>query len=294
MSSRPGALRSLAVLGTGAMGLPMARNLARAGLDVSAWNRTVDRARPLQDDGVRVTADAADAVREADAIVTMLSDTDAVLETMEAALGDGGSGAIWIQASTLGLDGIESCAEFAERHGLALIDAPVLGTRQPAEQGELIALVAGPDDAIERSAPAFEAIAKRTVQLGEVGEATRLKLVINHWILGIVENVAETVLLAEGLGVDPRRWLSTIEGGPLDLPYAQTKGAAILDRAFEPSFRLALARKDARLVLDAAERHDVEAALMRVVEQRMASAIEAGHGDEDMAATYFAGGSGAR
>lgn len=285
------ALRSVAVLGTGAMGLPMARNLARAGLAVSAWNRTVDRARPLQDDGVRVTADAADAVREADAIVTMLSDTDAVLETMDAALGDGGgSDAIWIQASTLGLDGIERCAKLAERYGLALIDAPVVGTRQPAEQGELIALLAGSDEAIERSAPAFDAIAKRTVQLGEVGEATRLKLVLNHWILGIVENVAETVLLAEALGVDPRRWLSTIEGGPLDLPYAQMKGTAILDRALEPSFRLALARKDARLVLDAAERHDVEAALMRVVEQRMASAIEAGHGDEDMAATYFAGG----
>jgi 3-hydroxyisobutyrate dehydrogenase len=210
-----------------------------------------------------------------------------VLETAGRALGGGDRPAVWAQMSTLGLDGTERCAALASERGVALVDAPVLGTKQPAEAGELIVLAAGPDDAVARCAPVFDAIGKHVVRLGEAGEATRLKLVLNHWILGIVENVAETMQLAEALGVDPALWLETIGGGPLDLPYAQLKGKAILERSLEPSFRLALAHKDAGLVLEAASRHQMQAALIEVVAERMARAIDAGHGDEDMAATYF-------
>jgi 3-hydroxyisobutyrate dehydrogenase len=278
---------TVAVLGTGTLGLPMARHVARAGMATRAWNRTTERARPLEDDGVRVHDDPGEAVAGADVVVTILSDADAVLDTAERALPAGDGPAVWAQMSTLGLEGTERCAVLAQERGVALVDAPVLGTKQPAEAGELIVLAAGPDEAVTRCAPVFEAVGRRVVRLGEAGEATRLKLVLNHWILGIVENVAETIRLAEGLGVDPALWLETIGGGPLDLPYAQLKGKAILDRALESSFRLALARKDAGLVLEAAARHDVDAALMQVVADRMGRAIDAGHGDDDMAATYF-------
>ena len=254
------------MLGTGTMGAPMARNLARAGHEVRAWNRTPERARALSEDGVQVTDGPERAVRGAEIALTMLSDTDSVLATMQRGLGAGAApGVVWAQMSTLGLTGIERCAALAADKGVALVDAPVLGTKAPAEAGELIVLAAGPADAVERCAPVFAAVGKQTVRLAGADGATRLKLVLNHWILGLVENVAETIGLAEGLGVDPRQWLATIAGGPLDVAYAQLKGKAILDRALEPSFRLALARKDAGLVLDAAARHDVEAALVEVV-----------------------------
>lgn len=123
---------------------------------------------------------------------------------------------------------------------------------------------------------------------GAAGTATRAKLVLNHWVLTLTEGVAETVAFAETLDVDPQLWLDAIEGGPLDSAYAQMKGEAIMSRSLEPAFSLALALKDAGLVLEAAERHDHRAALAEVIEAQMAAAITAGHGDEDMAATYFA------
>ena len=280
---------TVAVLGTGTMGLPMARNIARAGMTTRAWNRTPERARPLEDDGVTVLDDPAEAAAGADIVVTVLSDTDAVLEATNRALAGDPRPAVWAQMSTLGIDGVERCAATAQERGVALVDAPVLGTKQPAEAGELIVLAAGPDEAVTRCAPVFDAVGRRVIRLGAVGDATRLKLVLNHWILGIVENVAETIRLAEGLGVDPALWLDAIAGGPLDLPYAHLKAGAILQRRLEPSFRLELARKDARLVVEAAARHGLDAPLAELVAERMTRAIEAGHGDEDMAATYFAG-----
>lgn len=111
---------------------------------------------------------------------------------------------------------------------------------------------------------------------------------LNSWLLSLTESVAETVAFAESIDVDPRVFLQTIEGGPLDCAYAQTKGGAMIERSFAPSFSLSLARKDAGLVLEAAERHDQPVPIAEVVARQMEKAQDAGHGDEDMAATYWA------
>jgi 3-hydroxyisobutyrate dehydrogenase len=282
----PGRMTTFAVLGTGIMGLPMARNAAQAALSVRAWNRTVEKARQLEDHGAAVLEDPADAVRGAEVVVTVLSDTDAVLETVETA--SPAKGTVWAQMSTVGLGGLERCADFADTHGLVLVDAPVLGTRQPAEAGQLTVLAGGPGGAITRCKPFFDAIATRTVELAQVGDATRLKLVMNHWVLGLVEATAETIALAEALGVNPHQWLDLIAGGPLDSLYAQMKGRMIMERSLEPAFKLSLAAKDAHLIIEAAELAGADAPLARLVAERMRLAIEAGHGDDDMAATYFA------
>jgi 3-hydroxyisobutyrate dehydrogenase len=174
----------------------------------------------------------------------------------------------------------------AEEAGAEFVDAPVLGTKAPAEQGELVILASGPDDARPRLEPIFEAIGKRTMWLGEAGSGTRLKMVVNSWVLAVVEAVGETMALAEGLDVAPELFLEAIGGGPLDLPYAQTKGKAILEREFEPSFKLRLAAKDAALVEEAAARHDLDLPLIETIRRRFEEGI-ARHGDEDMAATYL-------
>jgi 3-hydroxyisobutyrate dehydrogenase len=275
---------SIAVLGTGVMGAPMARNLARAGHAVRAWNRTIDKALPLRDDGVDVRDDPADAAAGADVVMTMLADADAVLTVAERARL--AAGQIWWQASTIGLAGTERCEELAGASGAVLVDAPVLGTRQPAEQGALVVLASGPDDALAISQPFFDAVASRTLRLGPAGTGTRLKLAVNTWVLAVTGGTAETIALAQSLGIDPARLFEALEGGPLDLPYFRVKGQLMLDDEFPTSFALSLAAKDARLVGEAAERSGANLALTRAVAEQMSRAEESGLGDADMAAVY--------
>jgi 3-hydroxyisobutyrate dehydrogenase len=188
--------------------------------------------------------------------------------------------------STVGEAGTERCADFAEENGLTLIDAPVLGTKQPAEEGKLVVLASGPEAARERVQPIFDAVGQKTIWVGDVGAGTRLKMVANSWVLTVVEGLAETLALAEGLGLDPNLLLDAIEGGALDLPYLRIKTKAIMERNFEPSFRLALAAKDARLIDEAAQRHEIDLPLLRTIRERLAEGAKA-HGEEDFSATYL-------
>jgi 3-hydroxyisobutyrate dehydrogenase len=280
----------LAVLGTGIMGAPMARNLAAASLvEVRAWNRSAGKVQALADDGVAVAASVAEAVDGAGAVVVMLSDGDAVRAVLAEALPAMSADAVLVQTSTVGLDATEAIALEAREHGVAFVDAPVLGTRQPAEAGELVVLASGPDEALDRVAPVFDAIGKATVLLGEAGAGSRLKLVLNAWIVSLTESLAETLALAHSLDVEPARFLETISGGPLDAGYAQLKGKAMAERAFTPaSFGLTLALKDARLVLAAAARSELSLPVVEAVAAQMARAEADGHGEEDMAATFLA------
>jgi 3-hydroxyisobutyrate dehydrogenase len=282
--------KPVAFLGTGMMGLPMARNAAQAGLRVRAWDRTREKAGPLAELGVRIADTPAEAAAEATIVVTMLADAEAVLNAIErgGAIAAMAPDAVWAQMSTIGIEGIDRCAALARERGVPLMDAPVLGTRQPAVAGELTVLAAGPSEAVDRCQPLFEAVGSRTVRLGEVGEATRLKLVLNTWLVTLVEAVAETVAFAEGLGLDPALFLETIKGGPLDVAYAHTKGRAMIERDFPPAFKLSLALKDARLVRDAARAAGLDLALIEAVLDRFERAVELGHGDEDLAAAYWA------
>jgi 3-hydroxyisobutyrate dehydrogenase len=278
---------TVAVLGAGGtMGLPMARNIARAGLRVQGWNRTPEKARPLADDGVQVARDARAAVEGADVVITMLADADAVLEVMGEAIDAMREDGVWLQTSTIGEAGIEACAALADRRGIRLVDAPVLGTKAPAEQGKLVVLGSGPEGLREGLAPIFDAIAQRTMWVGETGAGTRLKVVVNSWIVTVVEGGAETIALAEGMGVDPALMFEAIEGGALDLPYLRMKGEAIAKRDFDPSFSLRLAAKDAGLVGESAGRRDLDLPALEAIRRRLDEGVPE-HGDEDMSATFL-------
>lgn len=290
---------TVAVLGAGTMGAPMARNLARAGFGVRVWNRTRDKADPLAKDGAQVCGTPAEAADGAGVILTMLADTEAVLGAVDGpdgafgpaapAAGSGpadGDGVLWLQMSTIGEAGTERCADLAGRRDVVLIDAPVLGTRQPADEGKLVVLASGPATVRNRVQPVFDAVGQKTIWVGEAGAGTRLKLVANNWVLTVTEGTAETLALAQGLGLDPRLFLEAIGGGTLDLPYLQIKSKAILDQDYTPSFRLALAAKDAALVAESAERHHVDVPLTGLLRDRLAEGARE-HGDKDMAATYL-------
>ncbi len=280
----------VAVLGTGIMGFPIARNVAAAGIEVSAWNRTIERAEPLREHGVEVAEDPAGAVHGAELVITIVRDGDGVESVMVA--GGGleacGEDAVWAQMSTVGLTATDGLASLAAQSGIRFVDAPVLGTKQPAEQGQLTVLASGPQDAREVCDPVFDAIGRTTIWMPAAGDGQRLKMVANSWVLAITEAVAETLALAERLGVEKQSFLDLIEGGPLDSVYAQTKGKMMIEEKFPASFPLELAAKDAGLILEAAEGSDLHLALLEAVREQMTRAVELGHGDEDMAATFHA------
>ncbi|MYR18411.1 NAD(P)-dependent oxidoreductase, partial [Streptomyces sp. SID6137] len=218
MSDKP----IVSVLGTGIMGAAMARNLCRAGLEVRAWNRTRDKAEPLAADGARIADTPAEAVEGADVVLTMLYDGNTVLEVMREAAPALRRGAVWAQSTTAGSELIGDLAAFADAHGLLFYDAPVLGTKEPAEAGKLTVLAAGPEEGRAAVAPVFDAVGAKTLWTGEdgaEGSASRLKLVANSWVLAVTAATGETLALAKGLDVDPQKFFELIGGGPLDMGY---------------------------------------------------------------------------
>src|SRR5918994_7233759 len=199
--------------------------------------RSREKAEPLEQDGAEVADDPADAARGADFLLTMLADAEVVEEAVgngvrPALAGDG----VWLQMSTVGEEGNDRLAGLAAEHGVAYVDAPVLGTKQPAEQGQLIVLASGPEEVRERCEPVFGAVGSRTLWLGPTGAGSRVKLVTNNWIVGLLGALAETISFAEALDVDPNRFLEAIEGGPLGVPYAQMKGQMMIEEEFPTSF----------------------------------------------------------
>ncbi|MER8003557.1 NAD(P)-dependent oxidoreductase [Streptomyces sp. NPDC095613] len=287
MADRP----AVAVLGTGIMGAAMARNLCRTGHDVRVWNRTRAKAEALAADGATVADTPAEAVAGAETVLTMLYDGPAAQDAVEAAGPGLRPGTVWLQSTTAGIEAVAPLAALAREHGLLFVDAPVLGTRAPAENGQLLVLAAGPEAARGPLASVLDAVAERTVWLsddGSTGAASRLKLVCNSWVLALTGGTAEALALARGLGVDPRHFLEAVAGGGLDCGYLRAKANAILDDDYTPSFSVTTAGKDARLIVAAGEAEGVRLDLAAAGAERFRRAEEQGHGDEDMAATYFA------
>jgi 3-hydroxyisobutyrate dehydrogenase len=216
-------------------------------------------------------------------VLTMLADGDAVEAVMDdTALNAFADDAVWIQTSTVGVAAIERLIDFAAEREIPFVDAPVLGTKKPAEDGTLTALASGPEALRDQCAPTFDAIAAETLWLGEAGTGTRMKLVLNGWVLALTAALGESVALARRLGVDPATFLEILDEAPVGSPYAQLKGKAILANDFSPSFPARLAGKDARLIVDAAEHLGIDLELARTVMNLYERTTALGHGDKDM------------
>ncbi len=275
----------VSVLGTGAMGAGVAGSLLRAGHEVTVWNRTRDRAEPLASQGATVASGPAEAVEHAEAVLLTLFDTDAVVDVLEQAAGDAPEDAVWVQASTIGTAGTDTIVQLAAKYGVTLVEAMMLGTKAPAEQGKLTLLAAGPSDVLDGLTPVFDAIAVKTVRAGDqVGQGTALKLAANAWIASITAATGQSLAIARSLGLDPGLFLEAIDGSASDSPYAHTKGESMIRGEFPAQFALDGLRKDIGLITDAARDAGVSTVLLDALGRVYADASAAGHGGDDIAA----------
>jgi len=276
-------LEPVAILGIGAMGHGMATSALRAGIPTIVWNRNRQATVDLAERGAVVAATAADAARQAPIVITMVTDTDAVIsiardQDMLAALDPG---SIWVQMSTIGVTGIEKVSALvdAERPDVTFLDAPVSGSKDPAEQGQLTIFASGPSEARPRVTPLFDALGQRTVWVGAVGTGTRLKLVNNTWLAFAAEAVATSMAMARRLGVDTRVVIDALQGSSLVAPWQSAKLNRIADDEFSPQFALSLALKDVRLALQAT---DDRFTTLACLAQEWQQAVDQGLGDQDL------------
>ena len=283
-------METTAVLGTGIMGAAMARNLLAAGLSTTVWDRSPSAAEPLAAAGAVVAPTPVQAVRGARVVITMLPTADVVGSVMldRAVVAAFEHGAVWAQMGTIGVDAtVEIDAKLrGERPDVMFVDAPVSGSKGPAEAGQLLILASGPETAREVAGPAFDALGRRTIWLGAAGQGSRMKLVVNAYMSTLIEGVAEALELAGRLGIDAAQLAAAIAGGPLDAPIAGAKLHQMERGDFAPEFPLQWAVKDVDLALSAAGGDSLP--LLAALSLQWHAAVADGHGREDVAAARLA------
>jgi 3-hydroxyisobutyrate dehydrogenase len=281
---------TVAVIGAGIMGSAMARTLVAAGVNTRVWDRSPAATGPLADAGAVVAASARDAVRDAVVVITMLPTADAV----ESVIFTGGvadafaDGCVWAQMGTIGVEATRRIAGrlAVQRPGVTFVDAPVSGSKGPAEQGQLLILASGPAAAADTVRPVFDILGRKTVWLGEAGQGSLVKLVVNTYMSILIEGVAETMELADRLGIGHQELAEAIEGGPLDAPIADAKLHKMDRGDYAAEFPLEWALKDVDLAISAAGGEAPP--LLSALSGQWHAAVAAGHGRQDISAARLA------
>jgi 3-hydroxyisobutyrate dehydrogenase len=280
----------VAVLGTGIMGSAMARNLVAAGMPTTVWDRSQSATAPLSRAGALPATSPGEAVRDARVVITMLPTAEVVDSVIFG--GDAAASfaprAVWAQMGTIGVTATaETTGRLSQvRPDVMFVDAPVSGSRGPAEAGRLLILASGPAPAEAVVSPAFSAIGRKTVWLGEAGQGSRMKLVVNAYMSVLIEGVAEALELAGRLGIDTARLAEAIEGGPLDAPIADAKLHKMEQGDYAPEFPLEWALKDVDLAIGAAGSDALP--LLAALSRQWRTAVAAGYGRDDVSAARLA------
>jgi 3-hydroxyisobutyrate dehydrogenase-like beta-hydroxyacid dehydrogenase len=282
----------VAFLGLGIMGSRMAANLARAGFELTVWNRTREKADAFaREHGARLADTPADAARAAEVTITMVVDAPHVEEVM---LGPGGAsegmeeGHLAIDMSTIPAATSRALGERLGERGIHFLDAPVTGSKPKAEDGTLVIMVGGEADQVERARPLFEAMGERVVHAGAQGEGSLVKLLNNTLAAINAAALAQAIRVAEEAGTDLDALFEVAGSGSGDSAMLRLKGEPMRERHFEPLFRLAHMLKDVRHCLRESESAGASFGLARHAEELYARADREGHGDEDFAAVIEA------
>jgi 3-hydroxyisobutyrate dehydrogenase-like beta-hydroxyacid dehydrogenase len=287
-----GGVRTVAFCGLGIMGWPMAANLARAGFELSVWTRTPEKAeRFARELGARAAATPSEAAEGADAVVTIVPDSPEVESVL---LGEEGAarglrvGGLAIDMSTIAPTAARALGEHLARERIDFVEAPVSGSRPKAEDGTLTIMAGGERAAFERALPLFDAMGERIVHVGPAGHGQLAKLLTNTMGAVNAAAVAESVLVVRRAGIDPDAFLEVAEGSAGNSTVLNLKGRRMLDREFEPLFKLEHMLKDLRHCLAEARALGIELQLGGIAEAIYSRAAERGHGGDDFAAVITA------
>lgn len=280
--------QTVAFLGIGQMGAPMAKRLIAAGFALQVWDQAPGHTASLADAGAKPASTPAEAAKDADFLITMLPDgaiVQSVMSGEQGALGSLPKGALWLQMSTVGVDWLATLHGLANDNGVDFLDAPVSGSVAPATNGTLVILASGPSQYRARSTPVFEALG-RIVWLGDIGAGSAAKLVLNNWLADIVETTVEMIRFSEALGLDPHAVVDLLEGLPLGSPYGVAKARQMLAGDFAPSFALKHALKDVDLSLETADARGVRLLVSESFVETWHRAVDDGFGDRDVSAVF--------
>lgn len=276
----------VAVLGLGAMGHAFASNLLKRGFTVHGWNRSAERGYDLRADGLIQHATPQQAVQSAEVILSVMTDGEATLNLIRQIAPACQQGAVFCQMGTIGVEETREAVGLLESlcPTSTYLDAPVSGTRKPAENAQILVLASGNRERAAAAEPVFAAIARQTQWFTEAGSSQKMKLVLNAWLVTMMEGVAESALLAAKLGFTPADLWQSLDGGPLAAPYIKGKLDMIADNDFTPQMQLSHALKDANLALDAAGATHLP--ILSKIADCWDDAIEEGYAGQDLAAVY--------
>jgi len=274
-------------LGLGTMGAPMANNLRRAGHVVTVWNRTAARAEPLVKKGARPAASPAECAGGQDLVFLCLSDEkalEAVVEGPSGVLSALKAGDVLVDCSTSGAQLTRSLEERCQQRGVALVAAPLLGSRAAAEKAQLVVLMGGPAAAREKAHKAVVAFSARCIEMDSAGQAALMKLAVNAVGGAMMAAFAEAVALCAAGGIEAARVVEVIQASSFHSPVYLMKGEQIVNRDHEPRFALALAEKDQRLAQEAAAGLGARMPVNAAVRKLLGDAVESGRGGKDVSA----------
>ncbi|MEH0875767.1 NAD(P)-dependent oxidoreductase [Pectobacterium cacticida] len=279
-------LPKVTVLGLGAMGHAFANNLLKKGFTVAAWNRSPGREDDLVPHGLTFHTQPQQAVADADVIISILSDAEATLSVLAEIAPASKPQAIYCQMGTIGvqetLDAIALLKKIQPT--MQFVDAPVSGTKAPAENAQILVLASGEKEKCAAAEQVFAAISRGTQWFGAAGNSQKMKLVLNAWLISMMQGVAESALLAKHLGFSPEQFWRALEGGPLAAPYVKVKLDAIAEHQFAPQMQLVHALKDAKLALALASQGTMP--VLDKIADVWQKAVEDGFADQDLSSVY--------
>ncbi|HVE82450.1 MAG TPA: NAD(P)-dependent oxidoreductase [Myxococcales bacterium] len=284
-------IKRIGFVGLGIMGSRMARNLARKGFEVLAWNRSPEKAEALAADGVKPVGSPREAADGVDAFCTCVADPPALREVTSGPRGlwaGARPGQLFIDFSTVSPDLTRELEAVSAANGLDFVEAPVTGSKNGAEKGTLLLMVGAKPAAFERAQPIFAAVGERAIHCGEVGAGSQVKLAGNALIAMMLQGLCEGMLLAKRAGTDPRKVLEVVQASGFRSPYYDFKGGAVLRRDFETHFSIDLMFKDLQLFLESAARHRVPTPAVAAVKETYQLARAAGKGGQDITAVITA------
>jgi 3-hydroxyisobutyrate dehydrogenase len=284
-------MKTVGFIGLGAMGEPMALNLARAGTPLLVWNRSPAKCEILAGAGAAVARDPTEVFARCESVILMLVDgpaTDAVLARGDCAFGDRVWGRTLINMATLPPSYSAALEADVRAAGGRFVEAPVSGSRKPAEAGQLVAMLAGAPDAVESARALLRPMCRDAIACGAVPNALRMKLAVNLFLITMVTGLAEAFHFAEFHGLDLKQFVAVLDAGPMASDVSRVKAAKLLAQDFAVQAAISNVLENNRLISEAAREAGIASPLLDACHELYRETLALGHANADMAAVVRA------